>query len=279
MDVMTFYAAQGDLVALRSGNEVVVVDAHMPDCDDVTPEDIATSLAHYVKGKTVRGLILTSFDRDHSCPAGVDEILTTYEPDWVMYPGYYKDSSAATEVFAIIERERKRRAYSARPLERISICLSQLDTRYFDQLAKFFSFEIFSPYVEADNSSNNNGIVVKIRGLDATGFTYLVTGDTETDRWERIDELFGAALKCDVLSAPHHGSRTGVHGPSLLHIDPDTVIISAGVDNSYNHPDSQAVAAYWRVANHVYSTNAENGVCLFTRRHGQGYETTLVRHG
>lgn len=279
MDVMTFYAAQGDLVALRAGDEAIIVDAHMPDCDGVDAEEIAKSLELYLRGKSVRGLILTGLDRDHACPAGVEEILSTYQPYWVMYPCYYKDTDAASEVFAIIDREQRRRANSARPLQRVSICLSKIASRFFDNLASQFSFELFSPYVLAGSSSNNNGIVVKIRGLDAGGFTYLATGDTESERWATIDELFGDSLQSDILSAPHHGARNGVYIPSLLHIKPDTVLISAGVANTYEHPDSQAIAVYSRVANHVYATNVDKGVCLFTRRSGQGYETRLVRHG
>jgi beta-lactamase superfamily II metal-dependent hydrolase len=279
MDLMTFYAAQGDLAAVRAGNEAVIIDAHMPDCDDVTSVDIAASLSRYLAGKVVRGLILTGLDRDHACPAGVKEILERYEPDWVMYPSYFKDSDTADEVFAIIDKERNRRSTSRRPLDRLSVCLSRLDTRFFHTLASNLAFEMFSPYVKVDDSSNNNGIVVKITGLDATGFTYLATGDTEADRWEAIDRKFGNALKCDVLSAAHHGSRNGVHPGALIHMRPDTVLISAGVDNAFGHPDAAAVKAYARVAKHVDATNSDGGVCLFTRRVGSGFETIRVRHG
>src|SRR5438270_757254 len=174
MDILTLYAAQGDLVAIRAGNEAIIVDAHMPDCDDVTPVQIEQSLQTYLVAKRVRGLILT--------------------------------------------------------------------------------------------------------GLDPSGFTYLVTGDTETGRWERIDAIFGGALRSDVLSAPHHGSRSGVHVPSLVHISPNTVLISAGVDSCYGHPDAAAVKVYQSVAKHVFATNVEDGICLLTRRVGNDYDTQLVRH-
>src|SRR5829696_8358094 len=118
MDIFTLYAAQGDLAAVRAGNEAVIIDAHMPDCDDVTPSQIEQSLDVYLAGRHVRGLILTGLDKDHACPAGVDSILTRYLPDWVMYPTYYKDTDTATEVFKIIERHRQRRANTARPLVR-----------------------------------------------------------------------------------------------------------------------------------------------------------------
>ena len=59
----------------------------------------------------------------------------------------------------------------------------------------------------------------------ARGFSYLITGDTENPRWERINKLFGSALKSHVLAAPHHGSRNAAHPASLVSIDPHTVLI------------------------------------------------------
>ncbi|HTV75057.1 MAG TPA: hypothetical protein VME66_15290 [Candidatus Acidoferrales bacterium] len=278
MDILTLYAAQGDLAAVRSGGEAIIVDAHMPECDDVTPQQIEQALAVYLQGMRVRGMILTGLDRDHACPAGVASVLASYTPDWVMYPKYYKDTDAASEVFDTIARHVSRRANSNRPLARVSVSVDRMHKASLVGLAPTFDFQLFSPHTEDMDCSNNSGIVVKITGLDATGFSYLVTGDTEVPRWERINSIFGDSLRSHVLSAPHHGSKTGVHIPSLLKISPNTVLISAGVDNSYGHPDGQAVAVYQRTAKHVFSTNADGGVCLLTRPKGSDFTTTLVKH-
>jgi beta-lactamase superfamily II metal-dependent hydrolase len=209
----------------------------------------------------------------------VESILTRHTPDWVMYPTYYKDTEAAGKVFAIIEREVRRRAKTNRPLERKSVRVDNVESRFLTGLANNFMFELFSPHMEDMDSSNNSSIVLKLTGMDPTGFKYLITGDTETERWERINAIFGANLKSDVMAAPHHGSKTGVHAGTLLSVSADTVLISAGVDNQYGHPDAVAVAAYQRTSRQVYSTNAtKDGTCLFTRRNGQAFETTLVRH-
>ena len=110
MDVFTLYVGQGSLAAVRAGNEAVIVDAHMPECADVSSDQIEKSLDHYLAKSNVRGLILTGLDRDHACPAGVESILTRYEPNWVMYPKVFKDTDAAAEVFATITRHERRRA-------------------------------------------------------------------------------------------------------------------------------------------------------------------------
>ena len=278
MDVFTLYVGQGALAAVRAGNEAVLVDAHMPECDDVTSDQIEKSLDHYLAKSNVRGLILTGLDRDHACPAGVESILTRYEPGWIMYPKYFKDTDAAGEVFDIITRHEKQRAKTQYPLMRHSVRVDKVDSRNLSGLASFFTFELFSPHMDDMDNSNNSSIVLKVVGLDQNGFRYLITGDTETDRWDSINRHFGKYLASDVMAAPHHGARSGLNAKTLLLVSPDTVLISAGVDNSYGHPYGVAVQAYQQVAKHVFCTIAENGKCLLTRRIGNDFHTHLVQH-
>jgi competence protein ComEC len=278
MDIFTLYVGQGALAAVRAGNEAVVVDAYMPDCEDITQGQIEQSLDYYLSKSDVRGLILTGLDKDHCYPAGVNSVLTRYAPAWVMYPTYYKDTDCAGEVFDIIARHVRHREGTPRPLTRKSVRVDRVEARYFGDLARQFVFELFSPHMEDMDCSNNSSIVLKITGCDESNFSYLVTGDTETGRWDRINAIFGGSLRSDVMAAPHHGSRNGVNSRTLVLVNPDTVLISAGVNNCYGHPDGAAVKTYERIAKHVFSTNIEGGTCLFTRRSGEGFETRLVRH-
>ncbi len=281
MDVFTLYVAQGHLSVVRSHDEAIIIDAHMPDCDgDVSCEAIVRTLTDYLRNVRVRGLVLTGLDRDHAHPPGVELILKKWTPDWVMYPTVYKETDAADEVFATIEREVTRRKSTSRALTRESVRLDKVDSRLLRrELSNEFNLELFSPHVEDMDSSNNSSIVLLISGRRDGGFRYLVTGDTEVERWERIVELFGGALVTDVLAAPHHGSKTGVHPKAILHASPHTVIISAGVRNQYGHPDEEAVRVYKRVASHVHATNDDDpGVCLLTRVGRAGIETHHVGH-
>jgi beta-lactamase superfamily II metal-dependent hydrolase len=278
MDVFTLYVGQGSLAAVRAGNEAVIVDAHMPDSDDVNQEQIEKSLDHYLAKTNVRGLVLTGLDRDHACPAGVESILTRYQPGWIMYPTCWKDSDAAGEVFNTIDRHERRRAKNSKPLVRHSVRLDKLESRTLSGLASYFTFELFSPHMDDMDNSNNSSIVLKLVGLDQSGFRYLITGDTEAERWDSINRYFGKYLASDVMAAPHHGARTGLNPKTLLWVNPNTVLISAGVDNSYGHPYGVAVQAYQQVAKHVFCTIAENGKCLLTRKIGDDFHTHLVQH-
>jgi beta-lactamase superfamily II metal-dependent hydrolase len=279
MDVFTLYAGQGSLAAVRAGDEAIIVDAHMPECEEVCQDQIEQSLEAYLAKSKVRGLMLTGLDKDHACPAGVESILINYEPDWVMYPTYYKDTDTASEGFRIIDRQVKRRERTGRPLTRQSVRVDNVDSRNLTGLANYFSLELLSPHMDDMDSSNNSSIVLKLTGLDQNGFSYLITGDTETERWDGINRHFGKYLSSPVMAASHHGSRTGVNPKTLPLINPHTVLISAGVDNSYGHPDGVAVQAYRKIAKQVFSTNADSaGTCFLTKKGNGGFETHAVRH-
>lgn len=129
------------------------------------------------------------------------------------------------------------------------------------------------------DSSNNCSIVAKIAGKDSTGFRYLVTGDTEIDRWETISRLFSLQLAADVMAAAHHTAMSGTHLQALLDMSPNTVLFSAGVDNQFGHPDRAAILANQAVAKHVWATNGGGvGRNLLTHHDGTDFKTTTFRH-
>ena len=161
---------------------------------------------------------------------------------------------------------------------RQSVRVDRVESRNLTGLASAFTFELFSPHMDDMDSSNNSSIVLKLVGLDQNGFSYLITGDTESERWDNINRYFGKYLASDVMAAPHHGARTGLNAKTLLLVNPNTVLISAGVDHSYGHPSGVAVQAYQQVAKHVFCTIAEDGKCLLTRRIGDDFRTHLVQH-
>jgi beta-lactamase superfamily II metal-dependent hydrolase len=279
MDVLTLFVDQGALAGVRVGGEGIIVDAHMPECENVNPKEIQQSLSLYFRGVDVRGLILTGFDSDHAHDLGVEWILSTFQPAWIMYPKYYKDTDCATAVFNSINKHERRRAATARPLVRHSVRIDKMASRLFGGLGKNFTVELFSPHFEDMDTSNNCSIVAKIIGYDPGGFRYLTTGDTEIDRWETISRLFGDKLAADVMAASHHGSISGVYSRALLDISPNTVLVSAGVESQYDHPHGAAILAYQAVAQHVWATNAGGvGRNLLTCHRGADFETQVFQH-
>lgn len=276
MNILTVNVGQGALSIIRHNHEAIIVDCRIPPrCDD-TVAFVKQIFATALKDHGVNGLVLTGFDHDHSDAVGIALVLQKYRPAWVMYPQYYKDSDEAASVFRLIAQQEAERRRSSSPLQRIPVRLDRLSNHKLSRLSSNFDFELFSPHPEDMVSSNNCSLVLKIAGRGLGGFSYLVTGDTEIDRWQTIARLFGNALKSHVLAAAHHGSINGVHPAALLHIDPHTVLISAGVNNQYGHPDPVAVKTYKRIAKYVYSTNMEGGVSLLTKPGASELMTTLI---
>ena len=277
MDIITVNIGQGSFVLIRHGTEALIVDACMPASNDNTVVSVKYTLATYLKGYFVRGLILTGFDEDHSHATGVGLILKKYRPVWVMYPKYYKNTEQAKNVFKIITQQEDERITTNSPLIRVSVRLDKIDSRILKDLSPSFEFELFSPHIEDMDSSNNSSIVLRVNGIGSGGFSYLITGDTENNRWKTINRFFKNALKSDVMAAPHHGSINGADAETLMNVAPNTILISAGVDNQYCHPDGRAVAAYQRVAKHVYSTNVQGGVTLQTSAIQNDFKTVLLK--
>lgn len=278
MQIITANVGQGALAIVRHQGEAIIIDSRVPPSDDTTVAYVKELLALALRDHFVRGLVFTGFDNDHTEIVGASIILRKYRPDWVMYPTYYKDSAEAKRVFALIDSEVQARSRSSNPLERISVRLDRLTNRHLSGLSEKFDVELFSPHIDDMDCSNNCSIVMKMTGRGNRGFSYLVTGDTENPRWDTISRYFGSALKSHVLAAPHHGSRNATHPEALLHIDPHTVLISAGVNSQYGHPHPQALKVYQSVARHVLSTNMEGGVSLWTQPGPNEITTTLIKN-
>jgi len=272
MKILTFYVGQGELIAIRHFGEAVIVDSNWP---QELSGKIRKNLNLFFKYQKLAGLILTGFDADHADPLGIDYILTVYRPNWIMYPKYFKDTENTDEVFRIINNHVHQRKYTDSPLKKLSVRLD-LNSRMLNGLSNYFSYELFSPHYEDMDNSNNCSIVLKLSGIGRNGFSYLITGDTENDRWDTITRLFEKDLFSDILSAPHHGSKNAAHPKMALSVSPDTVLISAGVDNQYGHPDGNAVKMYTQIARQVFQTNIEDGVSLLTEHRDNEFTTRCV---
>ncbi len=85
------------------------------------------------------------------------------------------------------------------------------------------------------------------------GQTVLLTGDLSTTYEDR---LIGDSLPQDVTiyKAGHHGSKYSSGDQLLSYIKPEYAIVSAGKDNKYNHPDSEALERLTTYSEEILST-------------------------
>jgi beta-lactamase superfamily II metal-dependent hydrolase len=267
VNIYTLNVGQGQFVAVAGDKEAMIIDTYVPlnPANDVV--NIKAALATILEGKRLLGLMVTGFDSDHFNEVGIKIVLNKYRPNWIMYPKYFKKTDTANACFAAIEAFE-----AAGRFTRYSVSLSKNDTRFYNELSAEFYCEAFSPHAEDMDSSNNCSLVCKIKERH-TGRGYLVTGDTENDRWASITRIFGSAISADVLAAPHHGSKNGISAGAMKLIQPHTVLISAGVNNQYGHPDTEATNLFGVHAQKYFATCYGGGQSLRTVADKDGVTT------
>ena len=267
MNIYTLNVSQGQFVLVTGTTEAFVVDTFVPLNSEQDTVFVKGALSKILAGKHLIGLLVTGFDADHFCEAGMKLVMNKYRPDWLMYPKYFKETGTANRCFAAIKTFE-----GEKPISRYSVLLSENAKRFYTKLSKEFSFEVFSPNKADMNSSNNCSIVCRVKERE-TGATYLITGDTEDDRWGAIVKEFGPSLKADVLAAAHHGSENGITEEALQFIKPHTILVSAGVGNQYGHPHQSARKLFARHAEKWYQTNYGEGQSLRTVADGKNVNT------
>lgn len=258
MEIFTLNVGQGQFAVVAGMRQAFIVDTFVPMSSLQDTVFVKAALSQILDGRKLVGLIVTGFDADHFCELGMKLVLNKYRPDWLMYPKYRKRTLTADSCFTAIDLldQQKR-------LDRVSVALGDHAVRFYQGLCSEFSFEIFSPHRDDMNSSNNSSIVCKVTE-NATGATYLITGDTEGSRWDSIVRYFGRNLESQVLAAPHHGSENGITADALSWIRPHTILVSAGVDSQYGHPHAAAKRLFSQYSSAWFATNAAQGQSIHT---------------
>lgn len=259
MRVYTLNVGQGNFNVVVGDSEAFIVDTYVPVNSEQNIVNVKSALSTILAGKNLVGLIITGFDADHFNEVGLKIVLNKYRPNWIMYPRYFKPTANAEECFKVIDQFDR-----SKSITRHSILLNNNATRFYNNLSNNFSFEIFSPHSGDMTCSNNCSLVCKVIEK-ASSQSYLITGDTEIERWDNIINSFGKGLGSHLMAAPHHGSRNAVTTKLLEQISPHTVVISAGVNNRFGHPHSEAITLYVRHAKACYQTNVgPDGICIET---------------
>lgn len=272
MDIYTLNVGQGQFVVVTGDTEAIIVDTFIALNPKKPIINVKGALVDILKGKNLIGIMITGFDSDHFNPIGLNLVLNKYRPKWIMYPKYTKRTVNADTCFSIIssfDRENDK-------FQRIPMILTDDSKRVFGNYSKDFSLEVFSPHKSDMTSSNNCSLVCKIIEK-STMSSYLVTGDTENSRWDGIVDSFGGSLSSDILDAPHHGSKNGITTDAMSLINPYQVIISAGVDNAYGHPDKEAIKIYKAGDRkpEVFTTNSSDGKSYVTKLTARTFKTEI----
>ena len=124
--------------------------------------------------------------------------------------------------------------------------------------------EFLHPDQAVASGDHNASSLVVLTGC--AGAWLMLTGDAEAETEESM--LKGNVLSdIDVLKVAHHGSKSGTTQAFLDAVKPEHAVISAGLNNKYDHPDASVVArlkAIGAVVHEVDTTWDDDSVTLWS---------------
>ena len=242
----TFYfidMGQANATLIRQGEEYALIDA-----GDLGDGD---RLVEYLKAAGVsrlRCVVMTHPHSDHI--GGMPEVLAAFPVDEFILPDFsLMEKTPSSDILT--------RTLEALGTQQQNGCNVSTAERGMRIPVGEGELRVLLPGIETDNT-NNLSVCTK---FTVGGFSCLFTGDGET---QVEKELLAVEpdLKADVFLAGHHGSRTSNSKAFLEAVQPDYIIISCGLDNSYGHPHAEVLDRFEATGAAIYRTDQQGSIQL-----------------
>ncbi|MDR2876022.1 MAG: DNA internalization-related competence protein ComEC/Rec2 [Methylobacillus sp.] len=138
-------------------------------------------------------------------------------------------------------------------------------------------FEMLHPtpesYASPKLKDNDRSCVLKVSSAYGSA---LLTGDIEQRMENELIARNGAALKVDVLLAPHHGSKTSSTAGFVETTHPSAVVFTVGYRNRFGHPKAEVEERYKNVGGLLYRSDRD-GAVIFDFSNAEAVEVTRWR--
>lgn len=188
-------------------------------------------------------LVATHPDADHI--GGLAEVIDHYDVHLIIDSGESHSSQTYKNYYEAVQRQQARGA----------IYLEDAD--FIFPLSEQITFEIIETG-DDNGDRNNNSVVAK---LSYSEIDFLFTGDMESKTEQKI---LDRQLEAEILKAGHHGSKTSSSNEFLDVVKPETVIISAGLNNSYGHPHRPLIDRLKHYTDDIYVTYEKGHIVVTT---------------
>ena len=264
---------QGDAVLIQTGAKNILIDTG----DDKYYEDgkkgkentqLLTELQK-LKIDHIDTLVMTHAHADHIGKA--DKVIAQYGVKELVYNGIPSTSKYFINAL---------KAAKANGTQQVKVKAGDvLD------FGNGVSFEIVSPsqsLIDEDTAAikakkkvdvNNESVVGR---LTFGNFAMLFTGDAEGPVEKDMVASYGKKLKCQVLKAGHHGSKTSSTAEFLKLVQPESVVMSLGVNNQYGHPHEALLNRLQKQGiKNIYRTDANGTITIVSD--GSSYRITTEK--
>jgi len=202
------------------------------------------------------GLLITHDDTDHS--GGAASVLAAVPVDWVA-------TSLPPDASAVELARRRVRCFAGQSWEWDAV-----------------RFTVLHPTWESYNlpqlKDNARSCVLKV---DSAFGGVLLPADIERGSEADLLRTRPAALRADVLVAPHHGSGTSSSAEFLAQVAPSVVVIPVGYRNRFGHPKPEVLARYQALGSRVLRSDADGAIALRFNTDGlaaSGYRAQYRRY-
>ena len=237
MQVTVLDVGQGLAVFVRTHHHTLLYDTG-PQYNTQTDAG-GRILVPYLRAEGVKrldGLIVSHNDNDHS--GGMRSVLSQVQVNWL--------ASSLPKLPAEFENIKHLSCFAGQHWQWDGV-----------------GFEMLSPdiasYAEDNVKDNNRSCVLRIASAHGS---ILLAGDMERPVEMALAENSAAALRSDVLIAPHHGSRTSSSETLLDAVSPQMAIFTVGYRNRFGHPKADIVERYWRRGIKTYRSDEDGAVVL-----------------
>lgn len=214
---------QGDAIFIEApnGNQVLI--------DGGPSKAILRELSKVMPfyDRSIDVILATHADQDHV--GGLPDVLNKYKVNIFMETGVSGESSSYKELGTLVA--------SYETLEKTKKILARRGMEV--DLGGGAILQILFPDRDPSGMETNTSSIVARLVYGKNEF--LLTGDSPQSIENYLVSLGG--LESDVLKAGHHGSKTSTGTAFVSAVSPEYVVISAGKNNRYGHPNQEVLDA------------------------------------
>lgn len=232
---------QGDSIYIESpsGNQVLIDGGR----NRAVLRQLGSIMPFY--DRSIDVVIATHPDSDHI--GGLPDVFSRFSVSTFIEPGSSSTSGVFHEMMHLADLEG-----STHILARRGQTIDMGDGAY---------IRIIFPDRDVSGLESNNSSVIAQVVYGET--EVMLTGDAGSSIERYVVSLEGSRLHSDILKAGHHGSKTSSDQQFVSVVDPDYVIISAGLNNRYGHPHAEVIDRFRDLGATILSTY-ESGMLVFT---------------